>query len=83
MHIDLMGLMRTKSPGGKRYIFVMVGDFSRYTLFRFLKEKYDTFQVFKSLCIMLQNEKEGNISKIIHLRSDHGKEFENSKFNEF
>ena len=30
-HVDLMGPTRTESLGGKRYIIVIVDDFSRYT----------------------------------------------------
>ena len=31
LHVDLMGPTRTKSLGGKKYIMVIVDDFSRYT----------------------------------------------------
>ena len=31
LHIELIGPTRTKSLGGKRYIMVMVDDFTRYT----------------------------------------------------
>ena len=31
LHLDLMGSTRTKSLGGKRYIMVVVDDFTRYT----------------------------------------------------
>ena len=31
LHLDLMGPTRTKSLGGKRYIMVVVDDFTRYT----------------------------------------------------
>ena len=31
LHVDLMGLTRTESMGGKRYIMVVVDDFSRYS----------------------------------------------------
>ena len=31
LHVDLMGATRTESLGGKRYIMVIVDDFSRYT----------------------------------------------------
>ena len=30
LHMDLMGPMRTKNLGGKKYILVMVDDYSRY-----------------------------------------------------
>ena len=31
LHLDFMGLTRTESLGGKRYIMVMVDDFTGYT----------------------------------------------------
>ena len=31
LHVDLMRPTRTESLGGKRYIMVIVDDFSRYT----------------------------------------------------
>ena len=31
LHIDLMGLARVQSLGGKKYILVIVDDFTRYT----------------------------------------------------
>ena len=39
LHVDLMGPTRTESLGGKRYIMVIVDDFSRYTWVEFLREK--------------------------------------------
>ena len=39
LHVDLMGPSRTESLGGKRYIMVIVDDFSRYTWVEFLREK--------------------------------------------
>ena len=39
LHVDLIGPTRTKSLGGKRYIMVIVDDFSRYTWVEFLREK--------------------------------------------
>src|ERR1043165_2046615 len=80
LHMDLMGPMQVESLGGKRYAYVVVDDFSRFTWINFIKEKSDVFDVFKELCKRLQREKE---SCIVRIRSDHGKEFENSKFDEF
>ncbi len=78
--MDLAGPTRTESLGGKRYFMVMVDDFSRYTWVSFLREKSKAFDEFKNLCIRLQTEKELTIKRI---RSDHGGEFENSKFANF
>ena len=46
-HVDLMGPMQTESLGGTRYVFVCVDDYSRYTWVDFVREKSDTFDVFK------------------------------------
>jgi hypothetical protein len=80
LHMDLMGPMQTESLGGKRYIFVCVDDFSRFTWTYFLREKSETFDKFKMLCTKLQNEMNSNIKSIKRIRSDHGREFENASF---
>jgi transposase InsO family protein len=72
--------MQVESLGGKRYAYVVVDDFTRFTWINFIKEKSDTFDIFKNLCYQLQREKN---SVIVRVRSDHGREFENSKFTEF
>ena len=64
-------------------MFVCVDDYSRYTWVDFVREKSDTFGVFTKLCLQVQREKGGTIGKIVRLRSDHGKEFENSMFADF
>ena len=78
--VDLMGPTRTKSLRGKRYIMVIVDDFSRYTWVEFLREKSETCEKMEILCKRLQNEKGVPIVKI---RSDHGKVFENAIFESF
>ena len=83
LHMDLMGPMQVESIAGKRYIFVCVDDFSRFTWVSFIREKSDTFDSFKDLCLKLKNEKNSNIGRIVRIRSDHGKEFENSIFSDF
>ena len=55
-------------------------DFSRFTWINFIREKSDTIDVLKDLCIQLQREKGCGI---VRIRSDHGKEFENSKFTDY
>ena len=69
-----MGPIRTKSLGGKRYIIVVVDDFTRYTWVILLRSKSNALEHIEALCIRLQNEKSLKIDRI---RSDHGKEFEN------
>ncbi|GAA0168042.1 hypothetical protein LIER_22852 [Lithospermum erythrorhizon] len=58
MLLDLMGPMQVERNGGKKYVYVCVDDFSRYTWVEFIREKSDTFEVFKKVIIQLQKEKE-------------------------
>ncbi|GJR68521.1 retrovirus-related pol polyprotein from transposon TNT 1-94 [Tanacetum coccineum] len=39
LHMDLCGLMRVESINGKRYVLVIVDDYSRYTWIHFLRSK--------------------------------------------
>ena len=80
LHIDLFGPTKVASLGGKRYGFVIVDDYSRFTWVLFLKNKDDSFEMFKVFCKRIQNEKESNI---VAVRSDHGGEFENHLFKTF
>ena len=59
---------------------VIVDDFSRYTWVEFLREKLKACEKLEVLCKRLQNKKGVPIVKI---RSDHGKEFENERFESF
>ncbi|CAJ2644227.1 unnamed protein product [Trifolium pratense] len=77
LHIDLMAPVQTESLGGKRYAFALEDNFSRFTWIDFLREKSDSFETFRNLCLQLQREKE---VVIVRIRSDRGKEFENAKF---
>ena len=72
--MDLMGPTRTESLVGKRYIMVVVDDFTRYTWVILLRSKSNAPEHIEALCTRLQNEKSLKIDRI---QSDHGKEFEN------
>jgi hypothetical protein len=80
LHMDLMGPTRTASLGGRRYILVIVDDFSRYTWAIPLWEKFDAFDAAQHLFKKIQVEQN---CQIMRIRSDHGREFKNSKFEEF
>ena len=80
LHVDLMGPTRMESLEGKQFIMVIVDDFSRYTWVEFLREKLEACEKMETLCKKLQNKKGLPIVKI---RNDHGKEFENAKFESF
>ncbi|XP_070031723.1 uncharacterized protein [Nicotiana tomentosiformis] len=79
LHMDLCGPMRVPSMGGKRYIFVIVDDYSRFTWTLFLRTKDETFEVFVAFVKKIQVKME---SKVSCIRSDHGTEFDNAKFDE-
>ena len=83
LHMDIMGLMHIESSRGKRYAFVCVDDYSRFSRIKFLREKFGTCNAFKILFLKLIREKNRQLKKAIRIRSDHGKEFENSLFTKF
>ena len=72
LHMDLMGPSKSESLGGKKYILVVVDDFSRYTWVDLLREKSEAAEIIQVLCRRLMNEKDLNNSRI---RTDHGREF--------
>ncbi|XP_022851835.1 uncharacterized protein LOC111373528 [Olea europaea var. sylvestris] len=80
IHMDLMGPSRTESLGSKRYILVVVDDFSRFTWIELLREKSDACDLIKSLCKRLSNQLNLKVSR---MRSDHGREFENFNLESF
>ena len=61
----------------------IVDDYSRFSWVSFLGEKSDTFNAFKILFLWLMHENNKQLKKAIRIRSDHGKEFENSNFTKF
>ena len=75
LHMDLCGPVRVQSIGGKKYILVIVDDYSRYTWVKFLRNKSETpavlIQFFKEIQLMLE-------ISIKTIRSDNGTEFKNS-----
>nr|GEX59256.1 retrovirus-related Pol polyprotein from transposon TNT 1-94 [Tanacetum cinerariifolium] len=48
LHMDLCGPMRVASINGKRYVLVIVDDYSRYTWVHFLRTKDETPEVIKN-----------------------------------
>lgn len=57
-----------------------VDDFSRYIWVDFLREKFEAFEIFKRLCLNIENEQNLKVERI---RSDHKREFENENFQTF
>ncbi|GKF62855.1 integrase, catalytic region, zinc finger, CCHC-type containing protein [Tanacetum coccineum] len=50
LHMDLCGPMRVASVNGKKYILVIVDDFSRFTWVYFLRSKDETPEIIKKFC---------------------------------
>ncbi|XP_061993733.1 uncharacterized protein LOC133711644 [Rosa rugosa] len=80
LHMDLMGPAQTESIGGKKYMLVVVDDFSRYTWVNFLKDKAETFESFKGLSQRMIMEKQWSNICMVRVRSDNGTEFKNAAF---
>ncbi|PRQ39088.1 putative RNA-directed DNA polymerase [Rosa chinensis] len=78
--MDLVGPSQTESMGSKKYLLVLVDDFSRFTWVNFLRHKYDTFSSFKGLCNRILTEKQSSNFCIVRLRTDHGTMFKNASF---
>ena len=55
--MDLFGLSRTPSLGGKSDAHVIVNDFFRYIWVSFLSQKNEAFYEFSKFCNKVQNEK--------------------------
>ena len=49
IHMDLCGPMKIQSRRGKRYVLVIVDDYSRYTWVNFLFSEDETYDEFLSL----------------------------------
>ncbi|XP_075109020.1 uncharacterized protein LOC142180827 [Nicotiana tabacum] len=58
LHMDLFGPTRTASIGGKRYAFVIVDDYSRFTWVIFLSYKDEVLKNFKSFCKKVERKRE-------------------------
>ncbi|GKC49791.1 putative ribonuclease H-like domain-containing protein [Tanacetum coccineum] len=72
--MDLCGPMRVASINGKKYILVIVDDYSRYTWTIFLRSKDETPEVLKDFLTMIQRNLQ---AQVITIRTDKGTEFLN------
>ncbi|GJT20634.1 retrovirus-related pol polyprotein from transposon TNT 1-94 [Tanacetum coccineum] len=67
LHMDLCGPMRVASINGKKYILVIVDDYSRYTWTLFLRSKDETPEVLKEFLTMIQRNLQ---APVISVRTD-------------
>ncbi|GJV22280.1 retrovirus-related pol polyprotein from transposon TNT 1-94 [Tanacetum coccineum] len=80
LHMDLCGLMRVASINEKRYILVIVDDYSRFTWVRFLRTKDEApeaiIKCIKNIQVRLN-------ATVRNVRTDNGTEFVNQTLREF
>ncbi|GKA56228.1 retrovirus-related pol polyprotein from transposon TNT 1-94, partial [Tanacetum coccineum] len=80
LHMDLCGPMRVASINEKRYILVIVDDYSRFTWVRFLRTKDEPpeaiIKCIKNIQVRLNNT-------VRNVRTDNGTEFVNQILYEF
>ncbi|GJY67677.1 retrovirus-related pol polyprotein from transposon TNT 1-94 [Tanacetum coccineum] len=80
LHMDLCGPMRVASINGKRYILVIVDDYSRFTWVRFLKTKDEApaaiIKCIKNIQVRLK-------ATVRNVRTDNGTEFVNQTLREW
>ncbi|GJW39168.1 retrovirus-related pol polyprotein from transposon TNT 1-94 [Tanacetum coccineum] len=80
LHMDLCGPMRVASINGKKYILVIVDDYSRYTWVYFLRTKDEA----PDMIIDFVNQVQRNLkAQILTIRTDNGTEFKNEKLRSF
>ncbi|GKD80470.1 retrovirus-related pol polyprotein from transposon TNT 1-94 [Tanacetum coccineum] len=75
LHMDLCGPMRVASVNGKKYILVIVDDFSRFTWVYFLRSKDETPEIIKKFIAQAQLNYKAKVCKI---QTDNGTEFKNA-----
>nr|GEU32682.1 copia protein [Tanacetum cinerariifolium] len=80
LHIDLCGPMRIASINGKRYVLVIMDDYSRYTWVHFLISKDEAPKVIKTflkrITVLL-------LSAVIIIRTDNDTKFKNQTIKEY
>ncbi|GJW35106.1 retrovirus-related pol polyprotein from transposon TNT 1-94 [Tanacetum coccineum] len=74
LHMDLCGPMRVESINGKKYVLVIVDDYSRYTWTHFLRSKDETPGVLIDFLTLVQR---GLHAQVTTVRTDKGTEFLN------
>ncbi|GJT21885.1 retrovirus-related pol polyprotein from transposon TNT 1-94 [Tanacetum coccineum] len=74
LHMDLCGPMRVQTINGKKYILVIVDDYSRFTWVKFLRSKDETPMV---VIKFLKQIQVGLNKTVRFIRTDNGTEFVN------
>nr|GEU65266.1 hypothetical protein [Tanacetum cinerariifolium] len=79
LHMDLYGLMRIESVNGKKYILIIIDDYSRFTWVKFLRSKDEAQDFIIKFLKMIQVRLKVPVQRI---RTDNGTEFVNQTLHE-
>ncbi|GJR19573.1 retrovirus-related pol polyprotein from transposon TNT 1-94 [Tanacetum coccineum] len=80
LHMDLCGPLRVQSINGKKYILVIVDDYSRFTWVKFLRSKDETL----AFVINLLKQLQVGLNKTVRfVRTDNGTEFVNKDLTDY
>ncbi|GJZ28233.1 retrovirus-related pol polyprotein from transposon TNT 1-94 [Tanacetum coccineum] len=80
LHMDLCGPMRVASVNGKKYILVIVDDYSRFTWVKCLRSKDEAAAFIINFLKMIQVRLKETVRRI---RTDNGTEFVNQTLREY
>nr|GEW97800.1 retrovirus-related Pol polyprotein from transposon TNT 1-94 [Tanacetum cinerariifolium] len=80
LHMDLCGPMRVESVNGKKYILVIVDDYSQFTWVKYLRSKYETLDFIIKFLKMIQVRLKVPVGRI---RTDNETEFVNQTLREY
>ncbi|GJT07016.1 putative ribonuclease H-like domain-containing protein [Tanacetum coccineum] len=80
LHMDLCGPMRVQSIKGKKYILVIMDDYSRFTWVKFLRSKDETPEFVTTFLKQIQV---GLNKTVRFIRTDNGMEFVNQVMFEY
>nr|GFA87855.1 retrovirus-related Pol polyprotein from transposon TNT 1-94 [Tanacetum cinerariifolium] len=67
LHMDLCAPMRVASINGKRYVLVIVNDYSRYTWTYFLRSKEETLEVLIDFLRLVQRGHQDQVRVTLHV----------------
>ncbi|GKC09817.1 retrovirus-related pol polyprotein from transposon TNT 1-94 [Tanacetum coccineum] len=80
LHMDLYGPMRVASINGKKYILVIIDDYSLYTWVYFLRTKDEAPEIIIDFINQVQRKIK---AQIMTIRTNNGTEFKNEKLQAF